>query len=239
MVENDLAGWNFAGQNLTNTYFSFAKLTGSNLSGADARGASFQDATLDGANTTNLIQSNGHIAGLDLTAGETLVVRDYDGNSGTATAPLPIIIEEHLTMDATGTLRLVFDADPWDSLISVAPGIAVALGGTLELNFAPDLGVATQSGRTIDLFDWTGVTPTGTFTVSSPYAWDLSQLYTSGEVTLTSVPEPGATMLLGIGTWTMLRRRSRRGTTRPSIHALGVYLVSSAPQRRISEWRQS
>ena len=64
----------------------------------------------------------------------------------------------------------------------------VALGGTLELTFAPDVDVATQSGRTIDLFDWTGVAPTGAFTVSSPYTWNLSKLYTTGEVTLAAVP---------------------------------------------------
>ena len=96
-------------------------------------------------------------------------------------------------MDATGTLRLVFDADPWDSTISFAPGIPVALGGTLELTFAPDVNLATQIGRTIDLFDWTGVTPTGAFTVSSPYTWNLSNLYTTGEVTLTAVPSLPAT----------------------------------------------
>ena len=89
-------------------------------------------------------------------------------------------------MDATGTLRLVFDADPWDSTISFAPGIPVARGGTLDLTFAPDVDLASQIGRTIDLFDWTGVTPTGAFTVSSPYTWNLSKLYTTGEVTLTS-----------------------------------------------------
>jgi hypothetical protein len=67
---------------------------------------------------------------------------------------------------------------------SIAAGIPVTRGGTLELTYAPDVNLAGQIGRTIDLFDWTGVTPTGTFTVSSPYAWDLSQLYTTGEVTL-------------------------------------------------------
>ena len=163
------------------------------MSGADARGANFQNATLSGANTNNLIQSNGHIAGLDLTAGESLVVRDYDGNPAyPSTCPLPIIVDQHLAMDATGTLRLVFDADPWDSTISFAPGIPVARGGTLELTFAPDVNLASQIGRTIDLFDWTGVTPTGAFTVSSPYTWNLSNLYTTGEVTLTAVPSlPG------------------------------------------------
>ena len=91
-----------------------------------------------------------------------------------------------------GTLRMVFEADAWDSTISFAPGIPVTLGGTLELTFAPDVSLASQIGRTIDLFDWTGVTPTGAFTLSSPYAWNLTNLYTTGEVTLAAVPNsPG------------------------------------------------
>ncbi|MBA3484328.1 MAG: pentapeptide repeat-containing protein [Pirellulales bacterium] len=174
--------------NLTNADFARARLDGANLSGADARGANFQYASLFGANTANLIQSDGHIAGLDLTAGASLVVRDYDGNPSASppAGPRPIIVDDHVAMDATGALRLVFDADAWDSTISFAPGIPVALGGTLELSFAPGVNLASQSGRTIDLFDWTGVTPTGAFNVSSPYAWDLSRLYTTGEVTLTA-----------------------------------------------------
>lgn len=187
----DLGGANLTGANLTNASFSGtydffgfpfpgANFTGANLTGADARGANFQFATMDGATTINLIQSNGHIAGVDLAAGTSLVVRDYDANPSVP----QIVVEQHLAMSAAGTLRLEFDADAWDSTISFAPGIPVALGGTLELNFASDVDVATQNGRTIDLFDWTGVAPTGTFAVSSPYAWDLSKLYTTGEVTL-------------------------------------------------------
>jgi PEP-CTERM motif len=48
--------------------------------------------------------------------------------------------------------------------------------------------LAGQVGRTFDLFDWTGVTPTGAFAVSSPYTWNLANLYTTGEVTLTAIP---------------------------------------------------
>ena len=99
-------------------------------------------------------------------------------------------------MGPGGTLRMVFEADAWDSTISFAPGIPVTLGGTLELTFADDVNLASQVGRTFDLFDWTGVTPTGAFAVSSPYAWDLSNLYTTGEVTLTAIPEPTAHSLL-------------------------------------------
>ena len=36
------------------------------------------------------------------------------------------------------------------------------------------------------------MTPTGAFTVSSPYTWNLTNLYTTGEVTLAAVPSlPG------------------------------------------------
>ena len=70
--------------------------------------------------TANLIRPNGHIAGLDLTAGASLIVRDYDGNPSTGL--LPIVVDQHLATDATGTLRLEFEADPWGSTISFAPG---------------------------------------------------------------------------------------------------------------------
>src|SRR5262245_32473981 len=89
----------------------------------------------------------------------------------------------------------VFEADAWDSTISFAPGIPVALSGTLELTFAAGVNPATQLGRTFHVFDWTGVTPSGAFAISSPYTWNLSNLYTSGEVTLTAIPEPSMLVL--------------------------------------------
>jgi hypothetical protein len=84
----------------------------------------------------------------------------------------------------------VLEADAWDSTISFAPGIPATLGGTLELTFADGVDVASQVGRTFDLFDWTGVMPTGAFNVASPYAWDLSKLYAAGEVTLAAAGGP-------------------------------------------------
>ena len=181
----NLTAANFSGADARGANFYFATLSGANLSGADVRGANFELAALDGSNTSNLIQSDGHIAGLDLAAGASLVVRDYDGYAGVG---IPIVVEQHLAMDATGTLRMVFDADAWDSTISFVADIPVTRAGTLELLFAPEVNLATQIGRTVDLFNWTGVAPTGTFTVSSPYTWDLSKLYTTGEVTLAAVP---------------------------------------------------
>jgi uncharacterized protein YjbI with pentapeptide repeats len=176
-----LTGANLSHANLTNVNFDTATLTGANLSSADARGAYRVFSSFSSAITANLIRENGHIHGLDLNAGQLLVVRDYDGN-------LPIRVDQHLAMDTTGTLRMIFDADPWGSTMFFAPGIPVARGGRLDLSFLPDVNLAGQIGRTIDLFDWAGVTPTGTFNVSTVagYTWDLSKLYTTGEVTLTA-----------------------------------------------------
>jgi uncharacterized protein YjbI with pentapeptide repeats len=205
----DLTGANFREANLANVNFAanvcshfgcgdvYAILTGADLTAVDARGAfDFYPLYYSGTTTTNLILADGHINGLDLEAGSRLVVRVYDGDPARSLDPIPITVDQHLVMATGGTLRFVFEADAWDSTISFAPGIPVTLGGTLELTFAEDVNLASQVGRTFDLFDWTGVTPTGAFAVSSPYAWNLANLYTTGEVTLTAIPEPAAIVLL-------------------------------------------
>jgi uncharacterized protein YjbI with pentapeptide repeats len=204
-LTTNLMGANLGQANLTNANFSGvdaygpegefypylgANLDGANLSGADTRGANFYLASLNGANTSNMIQSGGRIAGLDLRGGASLGVRDYRRIPAPHPAPIgpiPIVVDERLTMDSTSWLILTFDADTWDSTISFAPGVPVALGGTLDLSFASDVNPASQLGRTIDVFDWTGVTPTGAFNVASALNWDLSNLYLTGEVTLIGI----------------------------------------------------
>jgi uncharacterized protein YjbI with pentapeptide repeats len=195
------AGANLSGQNLTGANLTYSDLTGTDFTAADVRGAVLTSFPAN-AITTNLIRPDGHINGLVLDGGGLLVVRDYDGNPNNTLypynpiPPIPITIDQHLSMALGGTLRMVFEADAWDSTISFAPGIPVTLGGTLELTFADDVNLASQLGRTFDLFDWTGVTPTGAFAVSSPYAWDLSNLYTTGEITLAAIPETTTVVLL-------------------------------------------
>jgi uncharacterized protein YjbI with pentapeptide repeats len=191
---NALEFWNFAGQNLAKATFYNSTLGSANFTAADTRGAASLD--LSGATTTNLIWPDGHIIDLDLSAGALLVVRDWEIEETTST--IPITVDQHFAMGPGGTLQMVFEADAWDSTISFAPGIPVTLGGTLELTFAADVNLASQLGRTIDLFDWTGVTPTGVFTVSSPYQWNLSNLYTTGEVTLAAIPEPASVTLTAL-----------------------------------------
>lgn len=166
-----------------------ATLIGAVFNGADTRGADFNLAVWGGAfSFNNTIMPDGRIGGLHLPSGDSLVVRDYDGNP-MATPPItsaPILIYEYATLELGSELRLEFDANAWGSTISFDPGISVTLAGDLQLTFAPGVDVASQVGRTIDLFDWTGVTPIGAFNVSSPHDWDLTNLYTSGEVTLTA-----------------------------------------------------
>jgi uncharacterized protein YjbI with pentapeptide repeats len=196
-----------------------AALTDADLTAADARGSDLYTLLQhhpgspnyvlvgDGALATNLIRNDGHIDGLDLEGTGLLLVRDYDGNAILGNGPIPITVDDHLTIGPGGTLRMVFESDAWDSTVSFAPGIPVMLGGTLELTFAEDVNLAGQLGRTFDLFNWTGVTPTVAFAVSSPYSWDLSNLYTTGEVTLTAIPEPSTLLLICLGLCALVPRR--------------------------------
>ena len=226
---NDLSGWNLGGKNLSSASFSFATLANANLSqadltdtqftavtltnadlsGADTRGAqSLTYDQLSSAITTNLIRPDGTMQGLNLSGGKALLVGDHDGNSCSfpdPPTPIAITIQDGMDMGSDGLLKFIFEADAWDSTISFVPGVPVALGGTMELTFAPGTDLAAQIGRTFDLFDWAGVAPTGTFTLVSPYQWDLSHLYSDGEVTM--LPEPASLMLLAVAGAMVLRRR--------------------------------
>src|SRR5262249_16607547 len=140
-----------------------------------------------------------------------LEVRDYDGDPTRNLAPLAIHIEQQFSMNSSGILRMIFETDAWDSTIDFAAGIPVSRGGTLDLVFAAGVDPLGQIGRTFDLFDWPGVNPTGNFTVSSPYVWDLSKLYSTGEVALVAVPEPSAMALAAASLLgARLHRRARK-----------------------------
>jgi uncharacterized protein YjbI with pentapeptide repeats len=68
---NNLIGWDFRGQNLTDADFTSAIIATANLSNADTRGAT--GLNLTAVITTNLIRPDGEIAGLNLVAGERLI----------------------------------------------------------------------------------------------------------------------------------------------------------------------
>ncbi len=182
----NLTGADLSRANLTNAIFTSAVLTGANLGGADTRGA--QSLSTFSLNT---IRTDGQIAGLDLGADRTLIVRDYDGDASRGVAPIAIRINTSFVMGQDGLLKFVLEEDAWNSTISFTSGIPVTLDGNLELTFAPNVNVANQYGRTFTLFNWVGVMPSGSFQVQSPYSWNLTNLYTTGQVTLLSPSLPG------------------------------------------------
>lgn len=213
MARSILVSANLAGAKLTNVVLEGSLLTGADLTAADLRGTT--GSNLNGADVRNAIRPDGRVLGLDLADNEKRVVHDDDGRAYPRPEyglqprpPIAIAVHDHFAMSAGGVLRLVLEADAWDSVISFEAGIPVELGGTLELAFADGVDLATQVGRTLRLFDWSGVSPVGTFAVSSPYTWDVSNLYRSGEVTLLAVPEPTSAVLALLLTASLSRLRS-------------------------------
>jgi uncharacterized protein YjbI with pentapeptide repeats len=199
------------GANLTDADFSFADLSRTILSGADLRGATLAYATLDGIQLSNVILPDGTVAWVSLPQHEgnqllnsQLLVRDYDGQ-------VPIVMEGSVTIQSGGELKLLLDDGAWDSTVAFAPNTNVELGGRLVLDFAAEVLPATQVGRTFDLFDWSEAQRTGVFAVVTQpqWRWDLSQLYTTGEVTLLAVPEPAIPtfwVVTVVGWWWAVRR---------------------------------
>lgn len=177
--ENDLSGWDFTGQRLTDSYFNSSILAGTDFSFADTRGARWLDLSSSIANNT--IRPDGTILGVDLANDDRLVIRNL---RDTSTESISIRVHAEANFSQNATLQMSFDNDPWQSLISFEPGITVQLDGMLALTIAADVDVYSQIGRTIRIFDWSGVEPQGAFRIVSDYSWDVSQLYTTGEVTL-------------------------------------------------------
>ncbi len=201
-----LAYVNLTNANLINADLAFGILTDANLTGVDLRGA--QRFSGSAAITTNTILPDGTIHGLTLIWTNSLIVRNYSG-----TASIPIHIQQGMTLTQPASLVLEFDGNPWGSTISFDSGIPVTLGGNLELDVASGVDPSSLIGDTFQVFDWTGVNPSGQFAsitndLPSGYSWDPSQLYTTGDVTL--VPEPSTFVLLGAGVIGLVAYRLRQ-----------------------------
>lgn len=205
--DNNLSEWDFSGQNLTSAFFCDSVLAGALFNGANLTGADFRGAT--GADFTcailrNTILPDGSILGLHLNDGDELVVRD---------PPSGITVKESMSMALGSTLRVIFSASDtlWGSTMSFDDGVMPALGGTLELSVEAGTDPNTLVGKAFHLFNWpVGMDPTnqfGTIQMDDVLEWDVRDLYTSGDVTLT--PEPATLSLLVLGGLAVLWRRRR------------------------------
>src|SRR5262249_46714616 len=133
---------NFSHADLTNSRISYANMSGANFTGADTRGS---DAFYDYGVSPNQIDTNGHIHGLNLPAGDKLIVRNYHGDENYNQYSLPgLKIDDSASMAAGGLLQIVLDADAWESTISFEADSTVVLGGTLDLMFAADVSRTLQ-----------------------------------------------------------------------------------------------
>jgi uncharacterized protein YjbI with pentapeptide repeats len=214
---NDLSGWNLAGQNLTRANLQMATLTGADLSGASLTWATLSGAdlaladlrkatgaSLTGAVTRNTIRPDGKVEGLNLLAGDTLIVRNCD---------LGITVQTAMTFDPAAVIEFRLDNGVWGSTLTPATGVVPDLGGTLQLSFAEGVDPALLVGKTFDLFNWADPLDAGNRfddVRSEPWAsWDLGALYTTGEVTLLAVPEPATLSLLALGMLCIASARRR------------------------------
>ena len=156
-----------------------------------------------------LIRPDGHINGLDLDVGGVLVVRDYDGDSTRGMGPIPITVDQHLAMGPAARCGWCSRRTPGirPSPSHRHPGHARRHAGT-HLRRRRE---SRQPGRPhVRPLRLDRRQSHRRFAVSSPYAWDLSNLYTTGEVTLTAVPEPTSFALAAAGAFSLTFYRRRK-----------------------------
>ncbi len=217
----DLTGINFAGLNLSGWSFKGETLIGSSLANANLNGANFTDADLTSANVPsnfaqigailhNTILPTSTIAPLALDPGEQLTIGGYPQFFSFRT---PIVVSQGMSLTSSSSLDLLISGNVWNRPLSIQ-GVSPQLAGTLELSFAPGTNAAALVGTTYNIFEWNGMlTPGQHFDrIVSPsgYVWDTSQLYTTGNVTLTAVPEPATLVMAFVGV-VLLSAIKRRG----------------------------
>ncbi len=112
-----------------------------------------------------------------------------------------------------------YDADLGGTAAGSYDAVNVAgllgLNGTLDVTFSP--GFDPAAGDQFQILRWGSLN--GTFasvelpTLSTGLVWNLSGLYTNGEISVeaSAAPEPGTFLLLGLGLCGAWMRKMRRG----------------------------
>ncbi|MBT3199476.1 MAG: PEP-CTERM sorting domain-containing protein [Phycisphaerales bacterium] len=136
-------------------------------------------------------------------------------NAGTLApgqSPGLMTIDGDYTQDAAATLEIelagLMRGSEYDALVITG---AATLGGTLEVKLLG--GFAPANGDRFDILDWASRNGGSEFDtlilplLDADQYWDISDLYTDGEIA--AAPEPATMSLLALGGLAMLRRRRR------------------------------
>jgi uncharacterized protein YjbI with pentapeptide repeats len=198
----DLTGWNFSGQNLYSARLTGSALVGANFTDADLSDTAFPvNVAQTGAIFHNTIMPDHSVTGLALGPGEHFVA--HQDNFSNAYFIVGVDVRQSMSLSAASQLTLVLHDSAPNAAMYIEAGDTVQLGGTLELTLSPAQFNALFVGESFQAFEWNGTLAPGQHfdqIISQPgYTWDTSQLYTTGYVTLTSVPEPSTWLLGALG----------------------------------------
>ena len=186
----DLTNANLQGAKIQGANLAWAILTDADLTGADLFGSDLRDA--DGfspaasSRTQNAILPEREILGLRLLPGQQLAVSRPLG-------PNTIVVTEEFATEDGATLEVGLDrfcligCEMRCSHFTLPVGTMVQLGGTLRIARTSPTGRLNGFDPVIDLFDWpSALSSDNTFSsIELPAgSWDISQLYTSGEIIL-------------------------------------------------------
>jgi uncharacterized protein YjbI with pentapeptide repeats len=204
LINANLTNVTFKNTNLYNADFGGAKLNGAIFKAVDLRTS---DIDLTGVTITNSIMPDGAINGLHLDKDNPLLTV----RNALSWYLIPVHVTQEMQLESGSTLEFILNdkTTDWNSTISFDAGIPISIAADLQLEIdAAD--PQSLIGTSYQLFDWTGVNPSGQFLIVSDEVWDITHLYTDGTVTLLQVPEPSALSLISIGIIGLLVYINRR-----------------------------
>ena len=217
-----------------NTYTGGTTVTGGTLLASNTTGSATGSGSVTTAATT-VLGGNGIIApgsGNAVTTNGTLQV---GGSSPTTGEDLQIsmntatlTINEKVAFDlftgqGSGVLNGASDADRL--LLTGHTSGAVTLGASSSLVVNTSITSGWTAGSAWQLFDWASLVPAGAFVnltstqgnftdlpdlSSFSMEWDVSNIYTSGVISIVLVPEPSRMLLLLVGLFGVCLRRRRK-----------------------------
>lgn len=135
------------------------------------------------------------------------ITADGTVSPGTSTGTLNATEDLALTGSSTLLIEFAGETSGQFDVLDVDGLLDITAGSTLDLRIID--GYDPTAGTTFDILDWGTISGTGNFTVQdnlpSHKSWDLSNLYTDGQIT--ALPEPTTALLALLATTILLLRR--------------------------------